>query len=116
MTLAAFLAWFGGMGYLLTRFSALAFVAALGLSLVAGLVAAAAVFLFIAKVLTSEEEELDPADYEMVGVLGRVSMPIRAGGTGEIIYSQAGTRRACGARAEDASAVSKRYGSRGHTL
>jgi hypothetical protein len=34
-------------------------------------------------------------------------MPIREGGTGEIIYSQAGTRRSCGARAEDGSAIAK---------
>ena len=41
------------------------------------------------------------------GVLGRLSMPIREGGTGELIYSQAGTRRVCGARVEDGTAVLK---------
>ncbi|SRR6266496_635760 len=107
VTLAAFLAWFGGMGYLLTRYSGLAFFAALGLSVLSGLVAAAIVFLFVAKVLTSEEEILDPADFDMVGVLGRVSSSIREGGTGELIYSQAGTRRVCGVRAEDGSAIAK---------
>ncbi len=107
VTLAAFLAWFGGMGYLLTRYSGLAFFAALGLSVFAGLVAAAMVFLFVAKLLTSEEALLDPADYEMVGVLGRVSAPIREAGTGELIYSQAGTRRVCGVRSEDGVAIAK---------
>ncbi len=107
VTLAAFLAWFGGMGYLLTRYSGLAFLAALGLSVFAGLVAAAMVFLFVAKLLTSEEALLDPADYEMVGVLGRVSAPIREAGTGELIYSQAGTRRVCGVRSEDGVAIAK---------
>src|SRR2546425_3148319 len=43
----------------------------------------------------------------LTGVLGRISIPIRVGGTGEIIYSQAGTRRTCGARAENGSAISK---------
>jgi len=43
----------------------------------------------------------------MVGVLGRVCSPIREGGTGEIIYSQAGTRRTCGARSEDGGAINK---------
>ena len=107
VTLAAFLAWFGGMGYLLTRYSGLAFVVALGASIMAGLVAASIVFLFVAKVLTSDEQHLDPADFDMVGVLGRLSVPIREGGTGELIYSQAGTRRVCGARTEDGSAVAK---------
>lgn len=106
-TLAAFLAWFGGTGYLLARFSTLWLLVGLAIALVSGLIGASVVFLFLSKVLVSPEENLDPADYEMVGVLGRVSSPIREGGTGEITYSQAGTRRACGARAEDGVAVDK---------
>ncbi len=43
----------------------------------------------------------------MVGVLGRLSMPIREGGTGELIYSQMGTRRVCGARSDDGSGMAK---------
>lgn len=107
VTTAAFLAWFGGMGYLLTRYSSLVFLAALGAALLAGLLGAGIVFVFLTRVLTSEHENLDPEDFDMVGVLGRTSVPIRVGGTGEIIYSQAGTRRACGARAEDGSAIPK---------
>jgi membrane protein implicated in regulation of membrane protease activity len=106
-TLAAFLAWFGGTGYLLTRFSTLTFVLALGVAFVAGLIGAAIIFVFLAKVLISKDEELDPADFEMVGVLGHVSSPIRQGGTGELTYSQAGTRRSCGARSEDGSAMAQ---------
>jgi membrane protein implicated in regulation of membrane protease activity len=107
VTLAAFLAWFGGTGYLLTRYSSMWFVIGLGVALLSGLVGAAIVFLFLSKVLISKEECLDPADFEMVGVLGRTSVPIREGGTGEIIYSQAGTRRTCGARAENGAAILK---------
>lgn len=106
-TLAAFLAWFGGTGYLITRFSTIWFFVGLVWSVIAGLVGAGLVFLFMTKVLISKEENMDPADYDMVGVLGRVSSSIRQGGTGEIIYSQAGTRRACGARSEDGSAIAK---------
>jgi hypothetical protein len=40
-------------------------------------------------------------------VLGRTSVSIRQDGTGEIIYSQAGTRKTCGARAEDGTAIAK---------
>ena len=72
-----------------------------------GFVGAAIIYLFLTRVLMSAEEDMDPTDYEMVGVLGRISSSIREGGTGEIIYSQAGTRRTCGARAEDGSAISK---------
>ena len=108
VTLTAFLAWFGGTGYLLTRYSSVWFVMGLGIAITSGLAGGGVVYLFLSKVLTSEEENMDPADYEMVGVLGRTSMPIREdGGTGEIIYSQAGTRRTCGARSEDGSAIAK---------
>ena len=107
VTLTAFLAWFGGTGYLLTRFSGVWFVTGLSLAVCSGLVGGAIVFLFLSQVLISKEESMDPADYEMTGVLGRVSVPIRETGTGEIIYSQAGTRRTCGARGEDGSAIAK---------
>jgi membrane protein implicated in regulation of membrane protease activity len=107
LTLAAFLAWFGGTGYLLTRYSTLWAFLGLSLATVSGLTGAAIVFLFLTRVLMSEDACLDPADFEMTGVLGRVSSSIREGGTGEIIYSQQGTRRTCGARAEDGTAIAK---------
>jgi len=106
-TLAAFLAWFGGTGYLLEHFYGVWFVLALGISIVSGIGAASLVFWFVAKVLVSREAPLDPADYDMTGVLGRLSLPIRAGGTGELIYSQEGTRRVAGARSEDGAAIPK---------
>jgi membrane protein implicated in regulation of membrane protease activity len=107
ITLTAFLAWFGGTGYLITRFSSLWFALGLLIAMAAGLFGATIVFLFLTRVLISHEENMDSADYEMVGVLGRVSMPVRENGTGEIIYSQAGTRRTCGARSENGSAIQK---------
>jgi membrane protein implicated in regulation of membrane protease activity len=105
ITLTAFLAWFGGTGYLLTRYSSLWVVSGLGLAAFSGVVGGGIVFLFLSRVLISQEESMDPADYEMAGVLGRVSVPIRENGTGEIIYSQAGTRQTCGARSEDRNAI-----------
>jgi len=106
-TLAAFLAWFGGTGYLLEHYYGVWFAAALGIATLSGLGGASAVFWFLAKVLMSREEALDPADFDMVGVLGHLSIPIRKGGTGELIYSQEGTRRVTGARAESGSAIAK---------
>lgn len=107
ITLAAFLAWFGGIGYLLTEFSSLWFVVGLGIALLSGITGAGIIYLFLSRVLVSADENLDPSDFDMVGVLGRLSMPIREGGTGELIYSQDGTRRTCGARAEDGTAMGK---------
>jgi hypothetical protein len=106
-TLTAFLAWFGGTGYLLTRYSSLWIGFGLMASVASGLIGGGIIFLFLSKVLISEQENMDPADYEMTGVLGRICSSIRAGGTGEMTYSQMGTRRVCGARSEDGSAIAK---------
>lgn len=107
VTLTAFLAWFGGTGYLLARHSTVWFFSALLISLLAGTGGTAIIYLFLSRVLSSPEEALDPADFEMVGVLGKISVPVREGGTGELIYSQMGTRRVCGARSEDGSPILK---------
>jgi len=106
-TVTAFLAWFGGAGYLLTRFFSFWFMIAFGIACLSGLIGAALVFFFLARVLVQKEEELDPADYEMIGVLGVVSSNIRASGTGELIFSQGGTRRATPARSEEGIEIIK---------
>lgn len=106
-TVAAFLAWFGGTGYLLSRFSSVWVLLALGLAIVSGFGGAAAVFWFLFKFLLANEQELDPADYEMVGVLGRVSSTVREGGTGEMIFSREGVRRAASIRSETGEFIAK---------
>ena len=105
-TVAAFLGWFGGCGYLLTRYSSFWSLIGLGISVVAGLAGGALVFAFLSQ-LVSPDENLNPLDYEMVGVLGHVTSAIREGGTGELVYSQEGTRRTCGARADEGVAIAK---------
>lgn len=106
-TIMAFLAWFGGAGFLLVRHSTLEVVVALGLSLLSGLIGGGIVFLFFAKFLLAREQELNPADYEMTGVLGRISAPVRKGGIGEMIFSQQGGRRAVPVRSEEEIAIPK---------
>jgi hypothetical protein len=104
-TLMAFLAWFGGMGYLLTTRGNFARGVVLTIALASGFLGAAIVFGFLSKVLLKHERFLESADFEMVGVLGRVTVPIRSGGTGEIVYSQEGTRRSTGARSDSGEEV-----------
>jgi membrane protein implicated in regulation of membrane protease activity len=103
-TFAAFLCWFGGTGYLLQRYSTLWVSVALGISIISGLGGGAVIFWFLWK-LNKHEQPLDPADYDMIGVLGKVSSPIRKGGTGELIYSRAGSRRCAAARSEDGAEI-----------
>jgi hypothetical protein len=105
VTIAAFLAWFGGMGYLLTRYSRSGLLLTFIVAGISGFTGAAVVSLFLTRVLMSRDENMDAADYDMVGVLGRVSSPIRESGTGEILFSQGGTRRGCAARSEDGGVI-----------
>ena len=106
-TIAAFLVWFGGAGYLLTRYSTLVVSLVLLVAVIVGLIGACIIFWFVAKLLMKHDRELDPADYERVGALGRIVSPIRQGGTGELIFSQEGTRHTCGARSENGEALAK---------
>ena len=103
---AVFLAWFGGVGYLLARHTGLGFWAAFCIAAGVGLSGAWILASFL-RFLTSRERPLDPADYEIVGVLGRVSVPIRSGGVGELIYVRDGTRRALCARAEESQEIGR---------
>jgi membrane protein implicated in regulation of membrane protease activity len=106
-TLAAFLAWFGGTGYLLEHIYHVWLAVVMVVATLSGLGAAAVVFWFLAKVLGADDVPLDPADYDMVGVLGKTTISIRPGGTGELVFTQGGTRHVAGARSEDGSAIAK---------
>lgn len=106
-TITAFVAWFGGAGYLLiTQFRWLT-IPALVAAVPVGLVGSAIVFLLMAKVLWSPHENMQLADYHMVGVLGRLTQPIRMGGIGELVYTQGGTRKSCGAVSADGTPIEK---------
>lgn len=106
-TLAAFLTWFGGIGYLLVKVNHVVVLTGLLLATLAGIAGWALIFWFVGKVLMKDDGDTDPLEYEMVGVLGRVSSAIRAGGTGEIIFTQQGVRRVSAARNEGSEALSK---------
>ncbi|HYU26978.1 MAG TPA: hypothetical protein VEO74_17340 [Thermoanaerobaculia bacterium] len=92
-----FLAWFGGVGLLLetTRLAAGGVVVIAG---GAGLTGAAAI-VRIVRALRMREHPLQPI--QLVGTIGKLTIPIREGGTGEIVYTVDGTRRCSGARSDD---------------
>jgi len=76
-TIAAFPRLVRRTGYILERYASIWFLLGIGIAFMSGLGGAALIFLFLAKVLVSKEENLNPADYDMVGVLARVSSSIR---------------------------------------
>jgi membrane protein implicated in regulation of membrane protease activity len=104
-TLAAFLCWFGGCGYLLTRAGALGGSVILLLAVLTGLAGGSLLFWFLARVLLPHERELTAADTATVGALGLVTAPIREGGTGEVHFSQNGARCFAPARSDTGAAL-----------
>ena len=106
-TAMAFLAWFGGTGYLLTRHAHVVALASLAISTVAGLIAGGVVFKFMVKLMHSTEAPMNDADYRVEGSVCTVSMPIRANGTGEVVFLLGGVRRSAGARTDDGTPIEK---------
>ena len=98
-TISAFLTWFGGAGYLLSRYSGLTAVGIVAVAGVAGAAGGGIIFVTLSRYVLPRLTEMRPEDYQLPGTVARVSSPIRAGGTGEIVYTLAGTRRSDGARA-----------------
>lgn len=103
---AEFLAWFGGVGYLLTRHSGFGFWIDLGVAVAAGLTGAWLLARFL-RFLESREKPLDPADYEMIGTLGQVMSAIRTDGVGEVLYMRDGARKSLPARSDDQNPIGR---------
>jgi hypothetical protein len=103
--ITAFLTWFGGGGLIVQRMTSwtMPFIAT----------GAAVVGIFGASIVNSvinalARRESLAESLSMIGVIGRVVVPIRAGdGTGEIVFTHSGTRRVCGARSDTGRAVAK---------
>ena len=106
-TAMAFLAWFGGTGYILTKHSHFVAIVSLGFATVAGLFAGLVVFNFMTRLVKATDARLLEWDYRMEGAIGTISAPIRENGTGELIFEQNGVRKSVGARCGDGSALPK---------
>lgn len=106
-TLAAFLCWFGGCGYLLAKSGDFGMAVVLAIATVTGLAGAAILFWFLVKVLLPHEHELTAADTDILGILGQVTGLIREGGTGEIQFKQNGSRHFAPARSDAGVAIAR---------
>src|SRR5215472_13780291 len=106
-TIMAFLAWFGGTGYLLARHSHFLALTSLAISTLAGVLAGWVVFKFMVKLMHTADAPMSSEDRRVEGALGTLSMPIRENGTGEIIFSLGGARRCAGARSDDGTTIEK---------
>ena len=103
---AVFLAWFGAAGYLLTGHTLLGSLLTLAGASLLGLMGMLLLGYFL-RWLQKSEKPLDPADYRITGILGRVSCAIRPDGVGELIYLRDGSRCALPAKSEDGVPIAK---------
>jgi membrane protein implicated in regulation of membrane protease activity len=101
MTIMTFLAWFGGIGYLLSTHSRLVAMVALSIAIVSGFIAASLVFKFMARIVNVTDAQMLDWDYRIEGAVGTISSPIRQDGIGEMIFEQRGVRKSVGVRSED---------------
>lgn len=103
--ITAFLTWFGGGGLLLERFTPWPLPLIYGAATVIGLGGA---MVINSAIRALARQEATAESLSMLGVIGRIVIPIRAGdGTGEIVFTHAGTRRVAGARSDCGRAIAK---------
>lgn len=103
-SILGFVAWFGGVGYLVKNGiggAALSVVAAI----LGGLAGGAAIYWLLVKIVAPSDKPLDPKDYELPGTIGRVSSSIRVGGVGEVVFEQQGVRQVIAAKSLDGVAI-----------
>ena len=106
-TVMAFLAWFGGAGYLASSLYGFGILIVLAIACLSGLTGGSISFWFLAKVLMGRDYTMKQSNYRLTGMLATVNSTIREGGTGEIVYSQCGARKAVAARSEDGKAIER---------
>jgi hypothetical protein len=106
-TFLAFLAWFGGVGYLMSKYSHVETFFVVAIATFAGTAAGWVVLQFLIKLVGPSDEPPRESDRRVVGSLGTVSMTIRENGTGEIIFPLGGGRRCSGARSENGQLIVK---------
>jgi hypothetical protein len=102
-----FLCWFGAAGYLLTKYGSFVAGLVVVLAVICGIAGGAIIFAFLTRVLMPHDRELTADETDVVGVVGRVSSPIREGGIGEIVYQQLGSTRSAIARSDDGAGIGK---------
>lgn len=103
----AFITWFSGITYVVRNgfgwFVGLAVV----IGLVFGIAGAWAISWFLYSFLRKNSPELNPADFDQVGQIGRVTSTIFPSGYGEVIYERYGSRHSIPARTKDGIGIER---------
>jgi len=100
-SIALFFTWFGAVGYILNSEAKAGPLVSLVGAVAAGFAGALIICAFVNRFLMKGDTTMRESDYYMPGTLARVTSSIRAGGLGEIVYVQGGTRKTAGARSDE---------------
>lgn len=101
-----FLFWFGLVGYALKNWANLGSFVASVIGGGVGIIGAVLVTIAMRRLMGRDYGALTAESSDLMGTLATVSMPIRAGGIGEIIYTKGvGGRKSLGARSIDGAAI-----------
>lgn len=106
-TITAFMAFFGGSGWVMYTTTGLGAAVALIVATVVGLGGGAVVFWFLVKVLMAGQKFMDPSDSRIEGALARVTIPMQDSSIGEIVFAREGARRSEGARSATGAPIAR---------
>lgn len=106
-TIAMFMTVFGGVGIILTSMFKLGLFLSLPISLGAGALAAALIFLLFYHLFTKMQASSETRMADVIGLLGEVTIPIPAAGVGEVAYTSRGSRLVSPARTETGEEISR---------
>jgi len=104
-TILGFVAWFGGIGYLVKNGLDGPAILSIIAAILGGLAGAVVVYTLLVRLIAPSDKPLDPRDYELPGTIGRVSSSIRQGGVGEVLFEQQGVRQVSAAKSVDGAAI-----------
>jgi hypothetical protein len=102
--LTAFVTWFGAGGYVLQRTTSWPDLVITAGAVGTGMVGGSIINRFM-RLLVRGERRAQRLTWQ--GTLANVTIPIRKGGTGEIVFTHDGTRQVAGARADNGEAIDK---------
>lgn len=102
--LTAFVTWFGAGGYVLQKTTSWPDFVIGGAALGTGLLGGSMINRFM-RMLVRGERRAQHLTWQ--GTLANVTIPIRKGGTGEIVFTHDGTRQVAGARSDNGEPIDK---------
>lgn len=102
-----FLTVLGGLGFLLLKFSSLTAAAVVFISTVGASILGGGFLLLFSRVILKLDDSMVEEDYELIGQIGYISVPVNDDRVGEMKYTFKETKRSISIRSETGEAIHK---------